>query len=82
MKNIQEVLREKEAEIERLNREIKLLKVAARILEDEASHANVKASAAEAASSGFDEPVLEVLPAGAPIPTPANGDASTSKRWP
>lgn len=82
MKNIQDVLREKEAEIERLNREIKLLRVAARILQDEASHSDVKARAAEAASSGFDEPVLEVVPANAPIPTPADGDASPGKRWP
>ena len=35
MKNIQDVLREKEAEIEKLTRELKLLRVAARMLEPE-----------------------------------------------
>ena len=77
MKNIQDVLREKEAEIEKLNREIKLLRVAARMLEDDGqSQPGVIAMPrpAEAAMS-LEEPVLEVVP-----PGPANGDVS--KRWP
>jgi len=81
MKNIQDVLREKEAEIEKLNREIKLLRVAARLLEDEnTSHSGRAADptphTAEAAAMSLEEPVLDVLPAAGP----ANGDAS--KRWP
>ena len=81
MKNIQDVLREKEAEIEKLTREIKLLRVAARLLEDEnASQPGRTAEAtphhAEPTAMNLEEPVLDVLPAAGP----ANGDAS--KRWP
>jgi hypothetical protein len=80
MKNIQDVLREKEAEIEKLNREIKLLRVAARMLEDDSQNQPGRAVAtmprhADVAATSLEEPVLEVLPAG-----PANGDVS--KRWP
>jgi hypothetical protein len=35
MKNIQDVLREKETEVEKLTREVKLLRAAAHLLEDE-----------------------------------------------
>jgi len=81
MKNIQDVLREKEAEIEKLNREIKLLRVAARLLEEENASqpgrpADSTPHTAEAAAMSLEEPVLDVLPAAGP----ANGDAS--KRWP
>jgi hypothetical protein len=81
MKNIQDVLREKEAEIEKLNREIKLLRVAARLLDDENTSqpgrpAEASPHHADAAAMSLEEPVLDVLPAAGP----ANGDAS--KRWP
>jgi len=80
MKNIQDVLREKETEIEKLTREIKLLRVAARLLEDEGQSQSGRAVAAmphhaDGAAVSLEEPGLEVLPAG-----PANGDVS--KRWP
>ncbi|HYN15767.1 MAG TPA: hypothetical protein VES66_08275 [Terriglobales bacterium] len=80
MKNIQDVLREKEAEIEKLNREIKLLRVAARMLEDDNQSQPGRAVAAmprhaDVAAMSLEEPMLEVLPA-----APANGDVS--KRWP
>ena len=79
MKNVQDVLREKEAEIEKLTREIKLLRVAARLLEDENTGQPARAVEtmprhAEPAMSS-EEPALDVVQAG-----PANGDAS--KRWP
>jgi hypothetical protein len=80
MKNVREVLREKETEIEKLAREIKLLRVAARILEDESQTQPVRAMDAprhvEPPATATEEPLLDVLPAG----EPANGDAS--KRWP
>ena len=80
MKNIQDVLREKEAEIEKLNSEIKLLRVAARLSEDEnTSQAGRTAEAAPRHAEpamNLEEPELDVLPASGP----ANGDAS--KRWP
>jgi hypothetical protein len=76
MKNVQDVLREKEAEIEKLNREIKLLRVAARILEDEGppGHADSVQRHVETAAMNLDE--LEV----APVSKPANGEFN--KRWP
>jgi len=81
MKNIQDVLREKEAEIEKLTREIKLLRVAARLLDDEsrgqpARDADPMPRQMETAAASLEEPMLEVLP----VAGPANGDVS--KRWP
>jgi hypothetical protein len=80
MKNIQHVLREKEAEIEKLNREIKLLRVAARILDEEGESQSVRADSiqrhADMAAVSLEEPMLDVLP----VAGPANGDSS--KRWP
>jgi hypothetical protein len=81
MKNIQEVLREKENEIEKLTREIKLLRVAARILEDESQAQSPRAidpmpRHADAPATTAAEPLLEVLPSG----EPTNGEFS--KRWP
>jgi len=81
MKNIQDVLREKETEIEKLTREIKLLRVATRLLEDESPSQPGRANAplpghADAPAMTVEEPVLDVLPAAGP----SNGDAS--KRWP
>ena len=81
MKNVQDVLREKEAEIEKLTREIKLLRVAARLIEGEnASQSGRTAEAtphhAEPAAMNLEEPVLDVLPTAGP----SNSDGS--KRWP
>ena len=53
MKNIQDVLREKEAEVEKLTREVKLLRVAARLLEDESTSQPGGATAA----ISLEEPV-------------------------
>jgi hypothetical protein len=80
MKNIQDVLRDKEAEIEKLNREVKLLRVAARILGEEGPTGRIPEPIqrhVEAAAMSIEEPVLDVLP----VAGPANGDSS-SKRWP
>jgi len=80
MKNILSVVREKEAEIERLTSEIKLLRAAARIMEEEGQSASMRATDSlqrhvEVAGVSLDEPSLDVLPT-----APANGEAS--KRWP
>ena len=80
MKNIQDVLREKEAEIEKLTREIKLLRVAARMLEDEGHNRTGRTAdqiqdQVEAAVSSED-PLLDL----SPVSGPSNGDIS--KRWP
>ncbi len=81
MKNIQDVLRDKETEIEKLTREIKLLRVAARLLEEEGQNHHARAldpiqRHVETAAMSLDEPVLDVLP----VAGQANGDAN--KRWP
>lgn len=81
MKNIQDVLRDKETEIEKLTREIKLLRVAARLLEEEGQNQQARPMDpiqrhVETAAMSLDEPVLDVLP----VAGPANGDAN--KRWP
>ena len=81
MKNIQHVLREKEAEIEKLTREIKMLKVAARILEEEGQGQPARSAESlqrhvDVAGVNLEEPMLDVLPAAGP----SNGDSS--KRWP
>jgi hypothetical protein len=81
MKNIQDVLRDKEAEIEKLTREVKLLRVAARILDDESQGQAARTidplqRHMETAAMSLEEPVLDVLP----VAGPSNGDSS--KRWP
>ena len=81
MKNIQDVLREKEAEVEKLNREIKLLRVAARILDDEGQPGRSTETIqrhVDTAAMSIEEPVLDL----APVAGPPNGDSSSSKRWP
>jgi len=81
MKNIQHVVREKEAEIEKLTREIKLLRAAVRILEDEGPGLSLRPAVSfprhgAVAGVSLEEPGLDVMPA----PGPSNGDSS--KRWP
>jgi hypothetical protein len=83
MKSIQDVLRAKESEIEKLTREVKLLRVAARILDEEGQGQPGRTidpiqRHMETAAMSLDEPVLDVLPAAGP----ANGDSSSGKRWP
>ena len=80
MKSIQVVLREKEAEIEKLTREIKMLKVAARIMEDEghgqpAPAADSLQRHVEIAGVNLEDSMLDVLP----VASPSNGGG---KRWP
>lgn len=69
MKNIEQVLRDKEADIERLTREIKVLRVAARLMEEDSPSGTGKAR--------IDDSVLDATPATAG----PNGEA-TNKRWP
>lgn len=79
MKNLQDVLREKQTEIERLTQEIEMLRTAARILESQSPPARSSDPIqrhVEVASVKVDDPVLDVLPA----PGPASRDRD--KRWP
>jgi len=52
MKNIQDVLREKETEVEKLTREVKLLRAAARLLEDESSSRPLSGATVPPAADG------------------------------
>ena len=65
MKNIKDVLREKEAEVEKLTREVKLLRVAASLLEDESPSqpggaTSAQSPRADVAIISLEEPVLDV----------------------
>jgi hypothetical protein len=61
MKNIQDVLREKETEIEKLTGEVKLLRVAARLLEDESP--SPPGRVAEPMSSDADTAIIDLAAA-------------------
>jgi hypothetical protein len=76
MRNIEDVLRAKENEIEKLTREIKLLRVAARMLEGQNHAVRAVEAGAELPAVTLDDRVLDVAPA----PAPPNGDIK--KRWP
>ncbi len=80
MKNIQDVLREKETAVEKLTREIKLLRAAVRMLQDDGEKQSVRTAdqshhQLETAITPED-PVLDLSPTSGPT----NGD--NSKRWP
>jgi hypothetical protein len=72
MRNIHDVLREKEAEVEKLTREVKLLRVAGRILEDDSP--SQPAQAAEAMSQHATTAILNFAD-GTVLPT-SDGDVS------
>ena len=82
MKTIQNVLREKEAEIEKLTREIKMLTGGGahygrgRPGPGSAGGWNRCSATWMSAAVNLEEPVLDVLP----VAGPSNGDSS--KRWP
>lgn len=74
MKNIQDVLREKETKVEQLTREIKLLRAAARILEDEDQPGRIDATRRHVDAAAVKEPVAGG-PAPVDRPAPVDGDA-------
>lgn len=72
MKNIRDVLREKETEVRKLTREVKLLRVAARLLEDESP--SQPGRAAETMSRHADAAIISLE--GGTAPPAADGDVS------
>ena len=86
MKNVYEVLRQKELELARLEKEVEALRVAAPLLSDDkevmAEATNNKP--ALAANSGSQQPLRIPQPAITPTPQPARaaGWEDTAKRWP
>jgi hypothetical protein len=85
MKNVYEVLRQKELELSRLEKEVEALRVAAPLLSDD-KEAGAEATSnkpALAANSGSQQPLRIPQPAIAPPqPARATGWEDTAKRWP
>jgi hypothetical protein len=87
MKNVYEVLRQKELELARLEKEVEALRVAAPLLSDE-KEAGMEASGNKPtlASPPAQAPIRIPQPAAVNAPTPqparAAGWEDTAKRWP
>ena len=88
MKNVYEVLRQKELELSRLEKEVEALRVAAPLLSDE-KEAGIEAASNKptlASSSPSQTPIRIPQPAAvnasAPQPARAAGWEDTAKRWP
>ena len=85
MKNVYEVLRQKELELSRLEKEVEALRVAAPLLSDdkEAVAEATNNKPALAANSGPPQPLRIPQPAiTTPQPARAAGWEDTAKRWP
>jgi regulator of replication initiation timing len=87
MKNIYEVLRQKELDLARLEKEVEALRLAAPLLADEKETVAIEATnnkPALATSSASQQPIRIPQPAINPNPQPAraSGWEDTAKRWP
>jgi len=87
MKNVYEVLRQKEMELTRLEKEVEALRLVAPLLsEEKESTAEAKPALATAVNAGPQPTGRITLPATAPIAAPqpvrAAGWEDTAKRWP
>lgn len=85
MKNVYEVLRQKEMELTRLEKEVEALRLVAPLLSEEKENASDSKSALPTAVNG-PTPARIPVPASASIPAPqpvrAAGWEDTAKRWP
>lgn len=85
MKNVYEVLRQKEMELTRLEKEVEALRVVAPLLSEEKENAEASKSALPTAVNG-PTPTRMSVPAPPAMPTPqpvrAAGWEDTAKRWP
>jgi len=84
MKNVYEVLRQKELELAKLEKEVEALRVAAPLLSDEAVAEISNGKAAIAGVLPAQQPIRISQPAANPTPQPARavGWEDTAKRWP
>lgn len=86
MKNVYEVLRQKELELARLEKEVEALRVAAPLLSDEkevATDTAVSKPTLTAAAPAPQQPIRIPQPAVNQVPTArAAGWEDTAKRWP
>jgi hypothetical protein len=82
MKNVYEVLRQKELELSRLEKEVEALRVAAPLLSEDKEGGNDNKPTL-AASGAPQQPIRIPQPANAaPQPARAAGWEDTAKRWP
>jgi len=73
MKNIYEVIRKKELELQQIQKELDALRIAAALLQE--------ATSAESATHGAAAPASVNLPM-PPEPAARSGDLNAAKRWP
>jgi len=86
MKNVYEVLRQKELELAKLEKEVEALRVAAPLLSDDKGESLIEATNNKpiAAPAPVQQPIRIPQPAmnTAPQPARAAGWEDTAKRWP
>jgi len=87
MKNVYEVLRQKELELARLEKEVEALRVAAPLLSDDKAEPAMETAASKptlAAATVAQAPIRIPQPAvnASPQPARAAGWEDTAKRWP
>lgn len=84
MKNVYEVLRQKELELTRLEKEVEALRVAAPLLSDDKESQEATNKPTLATSTGPQQPIRipQVAVNASPQPARAAGWEDTAKRWP
>jgi hypothetical protein len=84
MKNVYEVLRQKEMELTRLEKEVEALRLVAPLLSEEQKEGVEVAKPTLAAANGPQQPIRIPVPpvAVGAQPTRAAGWEETAKRWP
>ena len=87
MKNVYEVLRQKEIELARLEKEVEALRMVAPLLSEEKAAEMADASKSTATTAAVGQtPIRLAQPAAVAAPTPAPARAAgwedTAKRWP
>lgn len=84
MKNVYEVLRQKELEMARLEKEVEALRIAAPLLSDESKEPVAETPKPTLTATAPQQPIRIPTPAVAAAATPARaaGWEDTAKRWP
>ena len=85
MKNVYEVLRQKELELARLEKEVEALRVAAPLLSEDKEPINDSSNKPTLTSAAVQQPIRIPQPAVNAAPAPARAAAGwedTAKRWP
>ncbi|HXW93712.1 MAG TPA: hypothetical protein VEK33_24390 [Terriglobales bacterium] len=86
MKNVYEVLRQKELELTRLEKEVEALRVAAPLLSESEKDSSAEATTTKPTLASTPQPPLRMAQPPAPTPAPqvarAAGWEDTAKRWP